>query len=306
MRLYLSATMDIYRARVALKVPRLLMSYESEALAKRFPSAAHACGTPKDWCVDSGAHFFISEHYKKGITPMPARVEAHLNSFIGWLRAGSLRPTFVVELDLQDLYGADTVNRWRGKFRSFEASTGIPVCYVWHPGDGYNTWRAMLDSPHMRMLGLSAGHGTKTEHVRKYVLEAYEEGKPVHGFASFKLLRDVPFFSVDSTSWGSGAIFGRVVRFDARKGMMQGASVGRKGQAENRDKAIATLVTTSRGAVQLRDGRGIPASGQPGLQRLYQQAVDEYGKMEAWYTAYWRGKGVDWEKRVGFLGKGGA
>lgn len=298
--------MDAYIGRIQVPVHRGLISYGNEDYGPKLAQGLLSMGRPEDWIVDSGAHFFLSAYYKTHKLSPLGDIERHQRSLIGALdalmvdpRLGGVRPSFVVEMDLQELYGIAQVEAWRRDvWRPYALRTGLTVCYVWHPPDGPAGWRALLDDPHAKVIGLSGGRSTPNAGRRKMILEAYEARKWVHGFASFSSIREVPFTSVDSTSWCSGAVFGRALKFNPKKGKMGGYDVGRKALRDNRTATLGAMLAVGRGDIRPADGLGVPTTGLPALQRLYASAAAEYVKLESWVGAYWRGKGVDWNKQL--------
>jgi hypothetical protein len=100
---------------------------------------------------------------------------------------------------------------------------------------------------------------------------------------------------VDSTSWGAGSLFGTVHSFDAQRGMILGKSAGRTLLRTDSSKAVGNLMAAG-GRVHLRDLMGVKAGGS--LSRMYQEAAKVHEKFEAWYTSFWRAKGIDWEKQL--------
>jgi len=297
MRIYLASTEDMYRGRAQVDVRRLLLSYWGAE--SRYDVALQHTGSPEDWCIDSGAHFFISAYLKKGALVPTEEVEAHIQRYQDYMRGLAVKPAWAVEMDLQDLYGMEVVTRWREElWKPFEKETGIPIVYNHHITEPLETWQDMLDDPDMNRLALSI---PRVPDLRPYgvkVFEAYEAGKPVHGFAQVRQrsMRVIPFFSVDSTSWGAGALFGTVHRFDSGLGKNKTTSAGRSMFRKDPKKAMAGLLASTRGKVRAKDMLGVKAGGS--LSRLYQNASDAYKDMEDWYTAYWSVKGIDWEKRL--------
>jgi len=301
MKVYLAATEDLYRARVAVQVQRLLISYMgAEPRLEAGLKAASVPLPPTDWCIDSGAHFFLSALYKHGRKPPVKEAEEHLLKYLTYLEAHTANghPRFAVELDLQDLYGTEQIQKWREDyFFPFQARTGITVAFCWHAVDGLKVWDAMLADPRVRYVGFSALYKMPLEHGAQFALQAYKAGKPIHGFACVRerFLKVVPFYSVDSTSWGAGSLFGTVHKFDPMRGTIVGKDAGRSAMRKNQAKAVGNLLT-SKGRVHLRDLMGRDAGGD--LSRMYQEAARVHEQFEQWYTAYWRAKGINWEKRL--------
>lgn len=291
MRIYLVSTEDLYRGRAQVHVRRLLISYWGKE--DRFDVALRCADSPEDWCVDSGAHFYISAFFKHGRKLPVSVVEEHVDRMLRWLRRLERKPRWVVEMDLQDIYGVEQIMRWREDvWKPFERETGIRVCYNQHIQDPLELWPQLVADPDVRYLALSVPKNKDLVPYARMVYLAYEAGVPVHGFAQVKehRLRAIPFASVDSTSWGSGSLFGSVHSFEKGKNKTRGA--GRSVWRDDPNKALAALTMTG-GRVRMRDVLGVKAGGS--LSRVYQNAADAFDKMESWYTAYWRVKGVDWE-----------
>ena len=306
MKVYLAATEDAYRtkeeARVRLTVPHLLTSFIGKGGYERIDRAVQAAGPAQEWCLDSGAHFFLSAFYKHHKRPPVADAERHLASLLDTVRAAPVKPFFVVELDLQDLYGEEAVAAWRKDiFAPFEKETGVRVCYVWHAPDGQKGWDALLasDASYLGVGGPIGPKGLPLGVATRMMLRAYEAKKPVHGFAKVKgrLLRHVPFYSVDSTSWGAGVLYGTVHHFDHRTGEMRLARAGRSAFKSNPALAGGKLAIAAR-RVRASDMAG-GSAGAKNLSSVYQESADAYREFEKWFTAYWKGRGVDWSARLG-------
>lgn len=266
----------------------------------RLEAGWKAAGCPEDWCIDSGAHFFLSAKFKHNRTPPVAEAEAHLKKYLAYLEALPTRPAFAVELDLQDLYGIDQVDRWREDLLfPFQARTGIRFAFCWHAVDGLKRWRTnFLDDKRVQYVGFSGLYNMSLENGAQFALQAYEAKKPIHGFACVRerFLKVVPFYSVDSTSWGAGSLFGTVHGFDPMRGTILGKDAGRGALRKNQSKAIGNLLVAG-GRIHLRDLMGVKAGGS--LSRMYQEAANVHRQFEKWYTAYWRARGIDWEKQLG-------
>jgi len=298
-RIYLSATEDLYKpSGAAVRMRHLLVSYAVTRNAQsRFNTALAQAGDPHSYVIDSGAHLYISQYFKHGRIDERAVPEKHMREFMTVCRTLERRPAFVVEMDLQDLYGLPVVEQWREELCiPFEHETGIPVCYVWHGNDGRRGWDALLRDDRKRVLGIGgkiiSKGGLSGGDAQAMVLDAYAAGKAVHGFAQVKtdVMRTVPFSSVDSTSWGSAAIYGSTSVFDAASGTVRKRYAGRRDFALHPDKAMGVLLTTG-GRVRRDD-----MQNAAGTVKVYQEAVNAYDQQEQFFTAWWLAKGVDWSK----------
>lgn len=297
MRIYLAATNDLYDGRVSCTVNRLLLSYYSQT-GKKLDVAVDAAGHPKDVCVDSGAHVFLAPYHKVGTKPGIEEIELHLHSMVSRIKLLPIRPSFVVELDLQDLYGVDVVSAWRRDiWIPLEKETGIRVAYVWHTPDGLDSWRKMVDNPDMHYLGLG---GPKFLELggRDLVVRAYAAKKPVHGFACVRrrLLTLVPFFSVDSTSWSASSLYGLIPGFNVKKGgAFSTAPVHHRSfSGVDFKESLGSVAIHGRGLVKIKD----VTSGMGCTDSTYQLAANTYAEAERFFTAYWCARGFDWERQL--------
>lgn len=305
MRVYLAATAALYvaeteRKELVCNVDRLLVSFVSSTwTAERLMRAVNRTEAP-DFCVDSGAHVWLSKFFKTGERPPVEKVEAHLRGFLAAVESLPRKPSFVVELDLQRIYGMELIERWRHElWRPFEKRTGIRVCYVWHVTDGEDQWEGFLADPEVNYLGLGSGGSIPIDQRARLVHAAYKAGKPVHGFASVNgdWIKQVPYYSVDSTSWAAGTFFGTVPIFNPSTGVVQQLGVGRNTFKAKPRLAAGRLVRAGKGKIKFdtlteSDGK------KQDFSAYYQHAAENYRRFEQWYTAYWRIRGVDWEARL--------
>jgi hypothetical protein len=243
---------------------------------------------------------WLSDFFKGKELPPKARAEETIRAFVSSVKALQHKPTFVVELDLQKLYGHDTVDAWRQDiWVPFESETGIRVCYVWHPVDGQERWKALLDSPDHCFLGMAGLRSLSHEARVGNALQAYVAGKPTHGFAAVDVrwLKSTPFFSVDSTSWAvSAQAFGNAVRFDATTGGFKRYKIGNAQVRKDARVAELGILETGIHASDVID-RGRERNKKE-YARYYTQSAKPYAELEEWHTARWRLKGIDWDKRL--------
>lgn len=304
MRVYLAAVTHLYGPPgasygIELKAKRMLISPQNPNWpVTKFENALRRTN-PEDFCVDSGAHIWLSSFFKTNERVPIEKVETALRSFMASVEALSAKPHFAVELDLQRIYGGDTVAAWRRDlWAPFERRTGIRVCYVWHPGDD---WSSYLNDPDMHYLGMGGANSDFDMPTRAAMVhQAYKAGKPVHGFASVnsKWIRQVPFYSVDSTSWASSAFFGGLPKFDGVTGRMQQVKVGKAAFTQDSKKAVGRIAHHGKGKVKIDVLTAGKEQRYARLHDYFQHAADEYDRLERWYTAYWRARGIDWDAAV--------
>lgn len=308
MRIYLAAPIGMYQPKHTMAarggasvVHRVLLSFLPQfKTVDPLLCALERSSEPVDYCVDSGAHVWLNDFFKKQLLPPVNDVEAFIRRFVASVTKLPRAPTYVVELDLQRLYGGPAVERWRREiWMPFEKETGIRVCYVWHPSDGLDKWKEMLDDTNMTYLAM-ASNKLITEEQRVFqVFSAFQAGKPVHGFAAVDVrwIKTSPFYSVDSTSWAvSGQAFGNAAVFDPHTGKLKRYRVGNKQMRDNSAIAQLGLLRTGIHASDVIDlGRD---KNQKLYSRYYTQSALPYRQLEEWHTARWRNKGVDWEAQL--------
>lgn len=117
------------------------------------------------------------------------------------------------DLDLAGVVTAYQVRDWREEM--LNRWPHLNICPVWHHTRGREEWSHYCRDQRIRTMCIGSGGETSNGTMRRMVMEAHAQGKPVHGFAMTKLrmLQSVPFDSVDSTSWVMGQKFGTMYVF---------------------------------------------------------------------------------------------
>lgn len=240
--------------------------------------------------VDSGAHSFFTENHD--LTPSSAgraRVvvakenpSAYFAKYVAWLKTHWEEFHYFAELDIGELVGQRTVERWRELLKSEGLwSKCVPV---YHPAVmTERQYLAMLDDAESRYIALE---GDRQDRPRLNYLPllkpAYDRGVRVHGFAMVKqdAMDAYPFFSVDSSSWKAFAQYGVVTCWRNGKLKMRNTSDPRQA---------------------LKMGLGLEHASQNRshfvLMDKLRMSVDAYRKMQDYYTRYWEARGIRWDTR---------
>jgi len=310
MRVYLAAPTDFYQPKQSregrARLRHVLLSFVVRSWgADKFQNVLANTQPTHGFCVDSGAHTWMSLYHKTHVKPPMAAVEAAIEKFSENLRtlvAGGDRPRFMVDLDVQKIYGLPTINAWRRDiWQPLEKELETPVCYVWHPADGEARWTELLDAPEVRYLGMGSSFSLMPiSEWARLVRRAYAAGKPVHGFAKIhsRYLREIPFYSVDSVSWAGGPFFGYVSKFDAVSGKMRQLKVGDRSLQEDGNAAVLSrLAKAAGGKIPISLIRRGSGHGKD-YTAFYTNAIEQYARFEEWHTAYWIRRGIDWEGRL--------
>jgi len=182
--------------------------------------------------LDSGAHSFIYIYAKKikkisfsmghGLNKEAMRIMKHdgidkfVDEYSNFMYKYSDVFDIFVELDLQAIYGMNTIERWR---QLFLASCGQKLMVVWHGED-----EEVMDKWCKRFtyVGLGGTQSSKDEQKRskryiKNIVKRYPENR-FHLFAltdnNLTMYSSMGLYSADSTSWSLGSRFGLFYWFD--------------------------------------------------------------------------------------------
>ena len=176
------------------------------------------------WTVDSGGHSFRTEGFCPK-WPDWNWFDDFSKRYRDWLLENRDIIDLAVNLDVDclDSGGKGVLGHGFAKmleydeeiFRPLERA-GVPVCYVWHEGYGYDYWLKLCREH--EYVGLPGTLQSDAEY-HKMLRPAMMNGCRVHGFACTKasLLGKVPFASADSTTWKSGERFGQTFVFESSK-----------------------------------------------------------------------------------------
>ena len=112
-------------------------------------------------------------------------------------------------------------------------SKGLNPIPVFHTGSDYADLEALTEEYPYIALGGLVPYMRYTEKVMPHLIKCFRiaSGKSVfHGFGvtSWKVLKALPWYSVDSSSWGSGFRYGQVPIFDEKRGKFITLQLGDK------------------------------------------------------------------------------
>lgn len=108
---------------------------------------------------------------------------------------------------------------------------GLNPLPVFHVGEDWKYLEKYLENYNYICLGGMVPHMRYENRIMPWILKCYRiaQGRSVfHGFGatSWKVIRDIPWYSVDSSSWGAGFRFGNVPVFDYEKGKLLTLTLG--------------------------------------------------------------------------------
>lgn len=182
-------------------------SVDMEAFVAAFP-------TPPRVFADSGA-----------FSAMNVGAEVSLADYTEWLLRWQHLFEVYVPLDVIGDGAATLANH-----RAME-DAGLRPIPVYHAGEPWHYLEAYVEAyPYIALGGMVGSAGTPA--LMRHSVEAYriarQSGAQFHGFGMTKLelLRALPWYSVDSSSWGAGHRYGQLRLWDPAKARMTANAIG--------------------------------------------------------------------------------
>lgn len=206
MRIYLAATQGRFRndewtEKSQTEKPKYLL--ETFVEGEKNCMRALESTANENFLLDSGAFSYLN-----GQTIELPKMEEYVERYIDFLQKSNIQYFF--EMDVDALFGIKSVEKWRKKI---ERETGRQSIPVWHKQRGIEYWKNMCEEYTFVAIGGFNFDIKKREYdlIRKMVDYAADRGVKVHGlgFTNVKILKTFRFYSVDSTTWLSGAVRGK-------------------------------------------------------------------------------------------------
>ena len=175
--------------------------------------------------VDSGGSTFIVNFVTGNTTPEMFKEDYWLNyieTYVQWLHDFKKYIFVAANIDLEMYVGNKIVDKWNRKyFKPLEKS--MQICYVAHEDmngkgndpTGVHRIKQYLDEHDY--VGISGVKVMKDQHKKIFSLAALKK-KRLHGFGwtSIPTLKASPFFSIDSTTWKGGSLYGTTYVYDGK------------------------------------------------------------------------------------------
>lgn len=174
--------------------------------------------------IDSGAHTYQND--SKYCEISEEDWEKHVAKYIKWAEKNKNLIFTIVNCDFENMVSPKTVNRWNEQyFEPFMLRTGIPVCFVWHQ-NSYHDWDYYCKRyPYIGFSSVNTeGVSIEMSEYKSRLRTAQKHNTLVHGFGMTRtsMLPELPFYTVDSTSWKSGFRYGQIAIWNGKKVQMFG------------------------------------------------------------------------------------
>ena len=148
---------------------------------------------------------------------MSVGADVQLDEYVGWLRRWEHLIDTYVSLDVIRDPDATAANQARME------DEGLRPVPVFHTGSPWSELERLCEAYPYVALGGMVGAGSATV-VLRWCVQAFriarQTGTVFHGFGqtTLKVLRDLPWYSVDSSAWGAGHRYGTLSLWDESHG----------------------------------------------------------------------------------------
>lgn len=151
--------------------------------------------------VDSGA--FSLQHGQR------VDIDEYLRKYAAFINENDNEKILgFFEMDIDSFVGYEKVKQMRTKLDRVTDK----IVPVWHKNRGVEDFKRMCDETPSRMVAVGCVHNLdiRIDQYINFVNEAHRRGCKIHGLGmtNMRVLKKVPFDTVDSTSWNSKPIRG--------------------------------------------------------------------------------------------------
>lgn len=251
---------------------------------------------PASIICDSGAHaFFSRSDVIKSASPVKAKEKVpdnHLKYALDYAKycyEHKDQVDFFVELDTQEIHGKSFQTYERQMLK--EAVGNDKIIGVWHANESQQAFHKLLDNyQFVGIEGLPTGRISVAEYMDK-VKTCYETGTRIHAFASIKdsLMKNVPFYSVDASSWANIYRFAQHFYFkDGKIKSIRKSKFKERNVSRETMRHFSTIINyKSRTAYALNTGRNV-LKGNISAFVKYQNHLDQL----------WEKRGISWQRQI--------
>lgn len=232
--------------------------------------------------IDSGAHSFFAH---KGISATPhikvkgnqKDPDSYFSDYLSFIKQYYNYFSYFVELDIQDIVGKDKVEKWRNEYRKLGIADKI--IKVHHSINTRSEFEDLVKCSESRYIGIEGFRQNLPKlKYNSFIKYCYENKCKIHGFAMIKInvLRQLPFYSVDSSRISSSYRYGTIDKFINGK---------------------LIIAKTKEGFIKNNISPELYSSfrGKEDNKKKLLYCETELKKLETYYTKYWQARGIVWE-----------
>ena len=172
--------------------------------------------------IDSGAYtYWCDPKYAEKTVDF---WEKHLQNYLKWAEKNKDHIFAIASFDYENLVGGEKVLEWNEKYlEPFMLRTGIPVCFVWHENSARDWEYYCKRYPYVGFSSTNTnGEILSMQDYLDKLQIAEKHDTLVHGFGMTRtsMLPQLPYYTVDSTSWKMGFMYGQLAFWNGKKVQM--------------------------------------------------------------------------------------
>lgn len=198
------------------------------------PRGSHATMFTPEEITEKKVKF---EKTGKTLEELLSDIDDYVKAYIEWVSVNKEWVGAYAELDIDTLVGLDKVKEWR----KWWLSAGLNPIMTYHSGDWRKEIKEIVEVGG-RYLGLSGGADSDWYfRVFQELSSLFTQEKVlVHAWAqtNTETIRTVPFFSVDSSSWLSGAKWGLTFRYGGNQRILTSQKKGIRQEGWAREDCV--------------------------------------------------------------------
>lgn len=177
----------------------------------------------KDTDLDALFSKYFTEPYPDvfvdsgGFSAMTQGVTIDIKQYADWVKR--YRHLISTYANLDNIKSADETLSNQKRLEDY----GLNPIPVFHTGEDWEVLERYVEHYPYIALGGMVPYMRYTKKIMPFIIKAFKtagDKSVFHGFGatSWAVIKSLPWYSVDSSSWGAGFRFGRVPLFDASKG----------------------------------------------------------------------------------------
>ena len=188
---------------------------ESYYYLRQFESYMEVIKDVGSFLLDSGAFTFMVKAHGD------VNWDNYIEEYAAFINKWDVQLFF--ELDIDSLVGIEEVERLRAKLETLTGKKPIPV---WHKSRGKQYFIDMCKNyPYVAIGGIVTQEIPRAKYESAFpwfIKTAHDNGAKIHGlgYTSVRNLKKYRFDSIDSTTWISGNMAGKIFKFNPADGTM--------------------------------------------------------------------------------------
>lgn len=160
-----------------------------------------------------------------GFSAMTQGAQIDVNEYAAWIKRYKHLFNTYANLDVIGNAGATLDNQHRLE------DLGVEPIPVFHVNEDWSQLESYIEQYPYIALGGMVPYMRYTKKIMPWIIKAFKlagDKSVFHGFGatSWEVIKNLPWYSVDSSSWGAGFRFGQVPLFDENKGKFVTAKLG--------------------------------------------------------------------------------